>query len=127
MAIPSWPVGLPAPRIAGYNYQDVDPCARTQMDAGNRRVRRRFITTPTDVNVQFRVSQAQLASFETFRAGPIQAGQAWYTMPLINGQGINQVRARMTGVPQTAGVDGATDYFDVTFAVETYALPVSNG
>lgn len=127
MATPTWPVTLPAPRVGGYGYKKVDPHARTQMDAGNRRVRRRFIVTPTDVTLQFRVTRAQLATFETWFADEALEGQAWCTLPLINGQGKTMVRARFSDMPQVSGVDGATDIFDVSVPAETLSMPVSHG
>jgi len=125
MATPTWPETLPAPRIGGYGYKQVDPNARTQMDAGNRRVRRRFIVTPTDVTLQFRVTEAQLAVFEAWFESDALAGQAWCTLPLVNGQGKTMVRARFRDTPQVSGVDGATGIFDVSVPAETMSMPTN--
>ncbi len=121
--IPTWPATLPAPRVSGYGYKETPSFMRTTMDSGQARQRRRFITTPTAVTAQFRLTGAQLATFEAWFKDALYDGQAWAMIPVVNGLGVNAVRARFTDTPRVSGVDGASDVFDISATIETLAMP----
>jgi hypothetical protein len=125
MTTPSWPTSLPVPLQDGYGYKKTPSFARTQMDAGNARQRRRFLSTPTMVTVKFRVSTAKLAIFETFFEDSLDDGAAWCLMPLYNGQGKSMVQARFTDTPQVNRVQDS-DFYDVAAQMEAVAMPVSH-
>lgn len=127
MTIPSWPADLPVWVTDGYGYTPVDPCARTQMDAGNRRVRRRFITTPTDLTLKAIFTRAQMASFETWWQNSALAGSAWVMLPISNGQGLNNVQCRFSGTYQAAPAGDTTLLYEVSVSAETLSMPVANG
>ena len=125
MADPAFPAALPACRVGdGYGYKPVDAFARTNMDSGYARQRRRFVSTPTAVTVKWRFSIEELGVFESFWANEILDGASWFTVRLPNGQGINAVRARFTEGYQVTGTD-SPGYFDVTGKLETLSLPVA--
>jgi len=125
MADPIFPATLPAARVGdGYGYQPVSPFARTNMDSGLARQRRRFVSVPTNVTAKFRLTTAQLGIFETFYWNTINAGVSWFVVPLINGRGKNSVRARITEAPAVAGTE-SPDTWDVSLKLETLALPVA--
>lgn len=125
MADPSFPAGLPAFRVGdGYGYQPVTPFARTNMDSGLARQRRRFVSVPTNVTGKLRLTTEQLGIFESFFWDDIGGGSAWFVVRLANGRGMNAVRARFTEAPQTAGTE-SPDYWDVSAKLETLALPVA--
>jgi len=124
MADPTFPASLPACRVDGYGYQYVAPFARTDMDGGLARQRRRFVSTPANVTVSWRLTQAQLATFESFVRNDLQAGVAWFTVRLPNGQGLTPVRARLTEPYQVSSA-GRPDIFDVSCKLETLSFPVA--
>lgn len=125
MADPTFPATLPAARVGdGYGYQPVDPFARTKMDSGSARQRRRFVSVPTNVTAKLRLTTVQLGIFESFFWNDINAGVSWFVMPLFNGRGKNAVRVRITEAPSTAGTE-SPDYWDVSLKLETMSLPVT--
>lgn len=110
---------LPAARVAdGYGYQAIDPFARTKMDSGTARQRRRFVSVPTNVTAKLRLSTLQLGIFEAFFWDDLNAGVSWFTMPLYNGRGKNVTRVRITEAPSTAGTE-SPDIWDVSLKLET--------
>ena len=125
MADPVFPASLPACRVGdGYGYKLVEAFARTNMDSGYARQRRRFVSTPTAVTAKWRFTNAQLGVFEAFWVHDIQDGSAWFTVRLQNGQGMNAVRARFTEGYQVSGTD-SPDVFDVSCKLETLSMPVA--
>ncbi|MGE7136224.1 hypothetical protein ACQKIE_01170 [Luteibacter sp. NPDC031894] len=122
MADPIYPASLPAARVGdGYGYQPIDPFARTKMDSGSARQRRRFVSVPTNVTARIRLSTAQLATWESFFWNDLNAGVSWFMMPLNNGQGKNAVRVRITEAPSTAGTE-SPDVWDVSLKLETMSF-----
>jgi hypothetical protein len=126
MTMPSWPSTLPVPLQDGYGFKETPSFARTQMDAGNARQRRRFLTTPTTVTLKFRLSTAQVGIFETFFEDSLFGGTGWCLMPLYNGQGKAMVQARFTDTPNIGRVQDSS-FYDVTAQVEAISMPVAHG
>lgn len=124
MADPIFPPSLPVCRIDGYGYQSASPFARTNMDSGLARQRRRFVSTPANVTATWRLTQTQLGTFESFVKNDLQAGVAWFMVPLPNGQGLTTVRARFTEAHQVASA-GSPQMFDVACKLETLSFPVT--
>lgn len=105
--MPTWPATLPAPMVAGYALNPVDMTARTEMEAGPARVRRRSSARVDMVPVQWSVSDAQMAIFRAWFDDPAEAngGAAWFTVSLLMGNGGTQtVSARFSGIWQAAYV-----------------------
>jgi hypothetical protein len=126
MADPVWPADLPAILVgSNYNYKGVDPFARTNMDGGLARQRRRFLNTPKNIAATWLFTTAQLEVFETFWEQQLGEGTLWFVVPLYNGRGEISVRARFTEAYQSNGVDGATDKFNVQGKLESLALRVT--
>ncbi|URL59626.1 hypothetical protein IM816_05885 [Luteibacter flocculans] len=126
MADPIFPAALPAVRVGdGYGYQPVSPFARTNMDSGLARQRRRFVSVPTTVTAKLRLTTTQLGTFESFFWNDLNAGVSWFVVPLVNGRGMNSVRARITEAPATAGTE-SPDVWDVSLKLETLSLPVAS-
>lgn len=125
MADPVFPPALPACRVGdGYGYKPVEAFARTNMDSGYARQRRRFTSTPVQVTGKWRFTKAQLGEFERFWEHDILDGSAWFTVRLTNGRGTNAVRARFTEAYQVTGTD-SPDVFDVAGKLETLSFPVA--
>lgn len=116
---------LPDPRASGYGIQPVTPYARTDMDSGAARQRRRFSRVPSHVSVTWRFTHAEHALFEGFLAYEINLGTDWFAVGLLNGMGVNQVQARFMGdPPYKSAISDSRAWFDVTAKLEVKALPL---
>lgn len=123
--LPTFPATLPQPRASGYGIQPVTPYARTDMDNGSARQRRRFTAVPSHLSVMWRFTHTQLALFEGFLAYEINLGTDWFAVGVLNGMGVNQVRARfMDDPPYKAAISDSRAWFDVTATLEVKALPL---
>lgn len=123
--LPTWPAMLPDPRASGYGIQPVTPYARTDMDGGAARQRRRFTRVPSHVSVTWRFTHAEHALFEGFLAYEINLGTDWFAVGLLNGMGVNQVQARfMDDPPYKSAISDSRAWFDVTATLEVKALPL---
>lgn len=120
-ASPVWPAVLPAPRLDNYSYQAVSPFTRSNMDSGSARQRRRFVSTPTQVTVGWRLTTDQLRVFEDFLADDLGGGALWFQLPLAGGAGLQSVRARCIEPPRIASA-GAPQIWDISIMLETLAL-----
>jgi hypothetical protein len=123
--LPTWPVTLPDPRASGYGIQPVTPYARTDMDNGAARQRRRFTSVPSYVSVTWRFTHSEHALFEGFLAYEINLGTDWFAVGLLNGMGVNQVQARFKDdPPYKSAISDSRAWFDVTATLEVKALPL---
>lgn len=104
----SWPSQLPAPMLEGYGLEPQASFARTDMDAGPARQRRRFTSAPTHVSASVTVTRSQLDIFEGWYRHRIDDGAAWFDGPLYNGRGKTTVEFRFlepwTSTPLGGGV-----------------------
>lgn len=124
--LPVWPAVLPAPSPDGYSITPVSAFARTDMDNGTARQRRRFTRTPSYISVSWTLTQEQFAVFEGFITYEIGLGANWFQTRLLNGLGMNPVQARfMEDPPYKVATQGNTGLFvQVTATLEVKALPV---
>lgn len=123
--IATWPAALPRWHAEGYGYKPGDPNARTNMDSGTQRIRRRFISVPTDVTVQTALNPAQLAIFEAWWANSAFAGSATVLLPITNGAGTTSVRCTFKDMYQSSLITGGL--WLISVPVRALNLPVANG
>jgi len=93
--------------IAGYALHPVDMSARTEMEAGPARVRRRSFAQVDMLPVRWSMSDAQMAQFRAWFDAPFlcNGGAAWFSVNLLLGEGVFQtVDARFSGIWQAAYV-----------------------
>lgn len=78
-----YPKGLPVPLREEYKLNHVSPFARTTMESGRARQRRRFSSVPTIANVNwiFEVD-THAAVFEAWFRDAVNDGADWFNMPL---------------------------------------------
>lgn len=119
----TWPETLPALGEENYQIEPVDPVARTQMEAGPVRARRRLTVFPTHVTVTWYFTQAQLAIFETFHHATLSDGAAWFTLPMLNGQGVTAVDARFAEMWKARLA--APGQWDVSAKIEIRNRPIA--
>lgn len=80
--MPTWPADLPQkPLIDGYSESPQSQVLRSSMDAGPPKTRRRFTAATRAIPVNFTLSNAQLATFESFFEADIQGGSLPFDMP----------------------------------------------
>jgi len=86
----TWPATLPAPLTQGYQLAPVDQTARTEMEAGAPRARRRTTVRNDVLSVSWQFTDSQMAAFRTwFEDGTSGAagGAGWFTMNVLIGTG----------------------------------------
>jgi hypothetical protein len=93
----SWPARLPLPTYDGYALEPESATARTDMEAGPARQRRRFTGTPTRIPVRWRMSQIEFATFEAWFRLKLADGAEWFAVDLLSGIGIAGHEARFPG------------------------------
>lgn len=83
MVLPVWPASLPVvPLRDGTGPVNLyDPPIETEMEDGPRRMRRRSTTTWATINVRFKLTNAQFATFQTFLRDTLDHGASKFTMP----------------------------------------------
>ena len=97
------PTSLPRPLQAGYQIQPQDQVARTDMDAGNQRARRRTTARRDVLPLSWVLTHTQASALRTWFDDPAQAdgGAAWVDMALDMGTGTaTLVQAQFTKPPQ---------------------------
>lgn len=82
----TWPSTLPVPLLSGYQLEAGDPTARTSMESGPARVRRRFTAVPDEISLILHLSRAEMKAFRAFWANDWAQGAAWVFFPVLDGQ-----------------------------------------
>lgn len=90
----TWPDIFPAPTLQSYSIAPDEVIARTKMDSGPARQRRRFTSAPTMVGVRWIFTDDLFAMFEAWYKYKALAGAAWFTISLNNGIGSTGQQAR---------------------------------
>lgn len=119
---------LSSPTIGGYGIEPQEGVARTDMDVGTARQRRRWTTTPTIFPVQFKFTRYQLAIFEGWYYNDAQEGAAWFNITLLSGLGLVTHEARFKGPyrsnPWNGSDDANAEWWRVTAQLEIRDRPV---
>lgn len=115
------PSSIPTPSLSGYGWSHLSSFARTDMDSGIARQRRRFLSTPATAQVSWRLNRQQLADFESFVRNSLYGGVAWFTTRLPTPSGMASVRARFTEPHRISGTDSPS-IFDVSATIETLSI-----
>lgn len=123
--MPAWPSTLPITAVQGYGFSPVDPVIRTAMEAGPKRQRRQFTQTTTMVSVRWPLTDAQLATFESFHRNDILDGQSWFDFPFLNGQGKTVCPARFADTFNVVMASDAPRTWEVTSKLEIKNRPVA--
>ena len=98
MSLVSWPTQLPLPEQSGYAIQHVSPLQRTQMVSGRARQRRVYTSVPSNVAVQWFLTEQQAQLFETFFRYAITDGADWFLLPLKTPMFTGDYECRFTGI-----------------------------
>ncbi len=96
----TFPITLPAPNASGYAVNPVDQTARTEMEVGAARTRRRTLARNDKVSLSWTFKDAEFATFRTWfdNAAECAGGASWFTISLpIGSGGLVSVEARFVG------------------------------
>ena len=98
MTLAVWPEQLPLPEQSGYAIQHVSPLQRTQMVSGRARQRRVYTSVPSNVAVQWFLTEQQAQLFEVFFRYAITDGADWFLLPLKTPMFTGDYECRFTGI-----------------------------
>ena len=98
MPLVSWPAQLPLPEQSGYAIQHVSPTQRTTMVSGRARQRRVYTSVPSNVAVQWFLTEQQAQLFEAFFRYAITDGADWFLLPLKTPMFTGDYECRFTGI-----------------------------
>lgn len=124
MTTPLFPEALPNVIMGDYSYKQANNLIRTEMESGPAKVRRRFVSVPTDVNVSWKFSRAELAIFENFFRNTIYDGATWFQIKLVNGAGETLCTARFKEA-YDASTDAKEHSWVVRGKLEVFGLPAA--
>lgn len=86
-----FPATLPGPSVTGFNVSPAEGVARTEMDAGNTRARRRFVSVPDTLEVSWFFTDTEMTAFRAWYRADATAGAAggaaWFNLDLPIGDG----------------------------------------
>ena len=98
MTLAVWPEQLPLPEQSGYAIQHVSPLQRTEMVSGRARQRRVYTSVPSNVAVQWLLTEQQAQLFEAFFRYAITDGADWFLLPLKTPMFTGNYECRFTGI-----------------------------
>ena len=85
----AFPGSLPEPLLDSYGIEPQSVTARTDMEAGPARVRRRFTSQVDNITTSWILTSAQVTTFKTFFDTDIKDGSEWFDINLDLGSGSN--------------------------------------
>lgn len=97
---------IPIPKRAGYEVEPIDPCIRTDMEAGSPRTRRRTSARLDKIAVQWMFNDADMTSFRNWFNSDIAGGAAWFNLTMNAGFGLETREAKFSGIWKAANPSG---------------------
>ena len=89
-----WPDIFPSPLLNKYNITPDEAIARTEMDGGAARQRRRFDNLPSTINVSFIMDGFVFDMFESWYNNVALEGSVWFLCSLKMGSGFEERECR---------------------------------
>lgn len=83
----TWPSSLPALNLPEFSIQPDVAFARTDMEGGPARQRRRYTSPSGKFNAAWVFTAAQMSTFKTFYESTINSGTDWFTLNINAGAG----------------------------------------
>lgn len=94
MTIPVWPIALPAPNLTGFKVKRRNVLARTDMESGLARQRRKSVGKIYDFTLAWRFTKVEKTAFDTFFENDIFSGAGWFTIQLTTDGTMHSYNAR---------------------------------
>ena len=98
----AWPATLPqSPLVEGYSEETPDLVVRTSMDEGPAKIRRRFTANVRNITHNYLLTQAQVATLDTFFVTTLAGGALTFTFinPRTAATDTYRFRSQPTYVP----------------------------
>ncbi len=94
----TWPLSLPQnPVYSSYEETPPDTLIRTEMDVGPPKVRQRYTAGIRKFSCDYRMTEAQIATLDTFFVTTISGGSVSFDMP--HPRTGDNITVRIIGVP----------------------------
>lgn len=94
----TYPATLPDFVVTGFSLTPVENVARTDMDAGNKRSRRRFVSVPDELSVKWHFTDSEFVEFRTWYKNETTgaaSGALWFDISIpVGGGGYETKSAR---------------------------------
>lgn len=96
MTAPSikWPSILPAPTVE-YSLDIAHSSARTEMESGHIRQRRRFSDSNQSISVSWSFTDLEFQLFESFATHKLDGGNGWFETDILSGGGVVRHKVRI--------------------------------
>lgn len=117
MATVDYPTELPIPLQDGYSIQHVSPLMRTDLDSGRARQRRRFTSVPSNVSVNWFMTEGEAIVFEGFFKHTLLDGALWFNCPLRTPMGCKLYECRFVDIYDGPNLDN-TYYWRFSATIE---------
>ncbi len=119
----AYPEFLPEPQRDGYGFQPVSPMARSELQSGRARQRRRFTSVPTVASVTWLMDDGEAQLFEGWFEHILQSGSLWFQCPLKTPLGMDEHRARFVDIYEGPVLVGES-FWRFTAKLELFKLPI---
>ena len=119
----AYPEFLPEPQRDGYGFQPVSPMARSELQSGRARQRRRFTSVPTVASVTWLMDDGEAQLFEGWFEHILQSGSLWFQCPLKTPLGMDEHRARFVDIYEGPVLVGES-FWRFTAKLELFKRPI---
>lgn len=116
----TWPTIVPAPSLDGYVFKPADVTRRTEMSAGLARARRVSVGRVSQLPINLKLNQAQLAAFDDwfFDTEGANGGVAMFELKLKLPEGSVTKMCRFIGTYEAPYLGG--DRWQLTATLEVF-------
>ena len=121
----AYPEFLPEPQRDGYGFQPVSPMARSELQSGRARQRRRFTSVPTVASVTWLMDDGEAQLFEGWFEHILLSGSLWFQCPLKTPLGMDEHRARFVDIYEGPILVGES-FWRFTAKLELFKRPILN-
>ena len=119
----AYPEFLPEPQRDGYGFQPVSPMARSELQSGRARQRRRFTSVPTVASVTWLMDDGEAQLFEGWFEHILLSGSLWFQCPLKTPLGMDEHRARFVDIYEGPILVGES-FWRFTAKLELFKRPI---
>ena len=119
-----WPPLFPSPTLQSYSVSPDESIARTKMESGAARQRRRFTSTPSRVNLRWVMDARIFGLFEAWYHYKAKEGAEWIEIDLKNGFGYVSNQARFLAPYSAKLLSG--DIWEVVANLEVREMKIAD-
>lgn len=117
-----YPTILPKPMRDDYGIQPGEAVARTPMESGMARQRRRYMDVPATIPVVWKLTNGQMGLFDSWYVRKAREGASFFTIELLSPLGMSAHEARFKKPYKAEPISGL--YWKVTAELEIRNRPV---